>query len=287
MRHGQTNGIPQGSVLMDFLAEIVLGYADLLLHERLNTTLDYKIIRYRDDYRIFVNNPPDGDKILKALTEVLIELGMKLNTSKTTGGESVILSAVKKDKRAFLLGKQGNRDLQKHLLVLHAHGESFPNAGSLIFPLSRFHQRVLKTKKVRDPIPLISITLDIACNSPRTFPFCAAIISKLLTHISKKDDQLLVIQKIHAKLKQLPNVGQLELWLQRISYPYKDKIKFIEPLCQLVQGEPFDVWNSDWITSRTLKSALNSDFILNKTKLNKMKPVVQSNEVDLFSYGYC
>ena len=28
MSHGQTNGIPQGSVLMDFVAEMVLGYAD-------------------------------------------------------------------------------------------------------------------------------------------------------------------------------------------------------------------------------------------------------------------
>jgi hypothetical protein len=26
MRYGQTNGIPQGSVLMDFIAEMVLGY---------------------------------------------------------------------------------------------------------------------------------------------------------------------------------------------------------------------------------------------------------------------
>ena len=35
MAFGQTNGIPQGSVLMDFIAEIVLGYADLLLSEKL------------------------------------------------------------------------------------------------------------------------------------------------------------------------------------------------------------------------------------------------------------
>lgn len=28
MQYGQTNGIPQGSVLFDFIAEIVLGYAD-------------------------------------------------------------------------------------------------------------------------------------------------------------------------------------------------------------------------------------------------------------------
>ena len=36
MRHGQTNGIPQGSVLMDFIAEILLGYADLELSGRLS-----------------------------------------------------------------------------------------------------------------------------------------------------------------------------------------------------------------------------------------------------------
>ena len=35
MSYGQTNGIPQGTILMDFIAEMVLGYADYLLTERL------------------------------------------------------------------------------------------------------------------------------------------------------------------------------------------------------------------------------------------------------------
>ncbi len=35
MSNGQTNGIPQGSVLMDFIAEMVLGYADSQLTQRL------------------------------------------------------------------------------------------------------------------------------------------------------------------------------------------------------------------------------------------------------------
>ena len=34
MQYGQTNGIPQGSTLFDFVAEIVLGYADMLLADR-------------------------------------------------------------------------------------------------------------------------------------------------------------------------------------------------------------------------------------------------------------
>lgn len=55
MQYGQTNGIPQGSTLSDFIAEIVLAYADKLLSERLNTNgiSNYHIVRYRDDYRIF------------------------------------------------------------------------------------------------------------------------------------------------------------------------------------------------------------------------------------------
>jgi hypothetical protein len=45
MSHGQTNGISQGSVLMDFIAEMVLGYADFLLSEKIGKDItDYKII---------------------------------------------------------------------------------------------------------------------------------------------------------------------------------------------------------------------------------------------------
>jgi hypothetical protein len=92
MRHGQTNGIPQGSVLMDFIAELVLGYADLNLSMRLRSAgiTKFKILRYRDDYRIFVQNPQRGEAILKCLTEVLIDLGLKLNTGKTTGSLQVV-----------------------------------------------------------------------------------------------------------------------------------------------------------------------------------------------------
>ena len=36
MRYGQTNGIPQGSVLMDFISEMVLGYIDKLLEEKIS-----------------------------------------------------------------------------------------------------------------------------------------------------------------------------------------------------------------------------------------------------------
>ena len=224
MRHGQTNGIPQGSVLMDLVSEMVLGYADLELSERLtkNGITDYVVLRYRDDSRIFVSNPQSGEAILKTLTEVMIDLGLKLNTAKTTGSQSVVSSSLKKDKLAWLRTRQSDRDIQKHLLVIHAHGVDYPNAGSLVVALARYHERLSKIKKLRNALPLISFVVDIAYNSPRTFPVCAAIISNVLSGVKTKKERIHLIQKIHSKLSQLPNTGHMEVWLQRISYPYNE-----------------------------------------------------------------
>ena len=43
---------------MDLIAEMVLGYADEQLTEKLTEQKieNYKILRYRDDYRIFANS---------------------------------------------------------------------------------------------------------------------------------------------------------------------------------------------------------------------------------------
>lgn len=286
MRHGQTNGIPQGSVLMDFVAEMVLGYADLQLSERLtkNGITDYVVLRYRDDYRIFVNNPQIGEAILKTLTEVMIDLGLKLNTAKTTGSQSVVSSSLKKDKLAWLRTRQSDRDIQKHLLVIHAHGVDYPNAGSLVIALARFHERLSKTKKLRNPVPLISIAVDIAYSSPRTFPVCAAIISKVLMAVKTKKERIRLIKKIHTKLSQLPNTGHMEVWLQRISYPYNSGIAFEECLCQLVDGDGVRIWNNDWISSRKLLAALNPRSIVDKRKLKLLKPVVRPAEIRVFAY---
>lgn len=65
-RYGQTNGISQGSVLMDFIAEIVLGYVDSLINAELLAANDVRILRYRDDYRIF-SNTNRGARIAKVM----------------------------------------------------------------------------------------------------------------------------------------------------------------------------------------------------------------------------
>jgi hypothetical protein len=270
---------------MDFISELVLGYADLELSNRLKSDgiTEFRILRYRDDYRIFVQSPQIGEAILKCLTEVLIGLGLKLNASKTTGAQLVVSNAIKPDKRAWLRGRQGDANLQKHLLVIHSHGHDFPNAGSLTVALTHFHERLNATKRISNPLVLISIATDIAYHSPKAFPVCSAIISKLLSVLTTKAARVDAIQKIHAKLSQLPNTGHMEAWLQRISHSFVPNLGYKETLCRLVKGDSVALWNNDWITSVTLKAAIDPAKIVNKAKLRSLKPIVRPKEIELFA----
>ncbi|MGC8552978.1 MAG: RNA-directed DNA polymerase [Phycisphaerae bacterium] len=290
MQHGQTNGIPQGSVLMDFIAEMILGFADLKLGNRLTKALitDYQILRYRDDYRIFVNNPREGERILKALSEVLIELGLKLSAAKTVGSALVVGSSIKIDKRAWLQARQSDDNLQKYLLIIHAHGHDFPNSGSLVTALNEFHKRVIKEKHIQNAMVLISIAVDIAYGSPRTMPLCAAIISKFLATLKGNNERLDAVTKVRQKLSQLPNTCHMEIWLQRISYPFtsgpgrQQTRPYEEPLCKLVEGANIAIWNNDWIKSKQLKAALAPSTIVDSQNLKRLTSVIKPSEVQVF-----
>lgn len=193
MSNGQTNGIPQGSVLMDFIAEMLLGYADFLLSEKIKKEFgekfeDYHIIRYRDDYRVFTNSNQDGEKIAKLITETMIELGLKLNQQKTKVTNQVVSSSVKSDKLYWIRQKQSEKNLQKHLLIIHELSNEFPNSGSLLIALDKFHKRIFGRKKIsEDIVPLISIVVDIAYHHPKSYAISAAILSKFLTFLSGDD----------------------------------------------------------------------------------------------------
>lgn len=285
MCFGQTNGIPQGSVLMDFIAEIVLGYADLELSERIKneSISDYYILRYRDDYRIFVNNPQDGEKIIKLLTEVMIELGLKLNPLKTKLSNSVVRSSIKSDKLAWIGREKWATSFQKQLLIIHEHAISFPNSGSLLLPLLQYYKKLAKEKKpLTDQSVIISIIVDIAYRNPRTYAISAAILSKLIS-LMENDAKLDVIQKIQAKFSKIPNTGYMEIWLQRVSLPFTDEIKYQEILCKIASGEEKEIWNNAWIKSTELEQAVNSKKIIDVDKLNNIEPIIPHDEIELFA----
>jgi RNA-directed DNA polymerase len=218
MRYGQTNGIPQGSVLMDLIAEMVLGLADLELSEGLQDAgiTDYQMLRYRDDYRVFVNSPQVGEAIVKLITEKTTGLGLKLSSAKTKASNDIVRASIKSDKMAWMARKQSSKSLQKHLLIIHDHATNFPNTGSLVIALNDYHKRVLRLTSLSEiPQPLIAIVVDIAYRNPRTYAICAAILSMLLSFIESNDERLAIAERIRKKFSQIPNTGHMQIWLQR------------------------------------------------------------------------
>ena len=128
-RFGQTNGISQGSVLMDFIAELVLGYVDLQIREELTNQKigEFRILRYRDDYRIFGKSDEIVESILQVVSEKLRQVGMKLGLSKTQLYRNVVEGSIKTDKLAAIdlqdLGIENAQTVQKQLLRLHSFGQ--------------------------------------------------------------------------------------------------------------------------------------------------------------------
>lgn len=287
MRRGQTNGIPQGSVLMDLIAEMVLGYADSMLVHKLgeDELEEYKILRYRDDYRIFTSNPLDGEKILGSLADVMMDLGMKLHPQKTEASDQLIWSSIKRDKRSWICRKQRNKDLRNHLLIIHDHSTVHPNSGSLVVALTEFRDLLDEVEKYDWGLPLISIAVDIAYRNPRTYPQVSSIVSKCLEYLGTEEDKKDVLQRIENKFSRVANAGLMDLWLQRI-YVHADQVTFEEPLCTLVLGEGNGIWNSSWVKMRKVRKTVIAESIIDRKCIDELPPVIDRKEVELFPLPY-
>ena len=176
MSYGQTNGIPQGSILTDFIAEIVLGYADEQISRKINENKikDYSILRYRDDYRIFAQNEIDLNVILKIITEVLSELNFKLNTQKTSITDDIITNSIKKDKANILVNNYiVLNNIQKSLFNIRAFSLIYPNSGSLLKLLTEMFEQQIKPlkKRPKNVEQIISILVDIMYRNPKTYNY--------------------------------------------------------------------------------------------------------------------
>lgn len=279
MSFGQTNGIPQGSVLMDFIAEIVLGFGDYLLTlelDRLGIT-DYKIIRYRDDYRIFTNNPQLSSEIAKVLSEVLSKLNFKLNSAKTNSTDDVVLGSLKSDKVHWIYNKRKTDNIQQWLIQLYVLGKEYPNSGSLYRETKYFLDWLQNKENSEDrlgyenPEVLISLLVNLAYNNPRLFVLVSASLSFLIPKMDDIQAQKELLVKIKNKFSQLPNTNYLNIWLQRIILKVDATMSYPDKLCEKVIDPNFVVWNSDWLNTKIRK-------LIEKTDIVK-RDVVESIEI--------
>ena len=160
LQKGHNIGIPQGSALFDFVAEMVLGYSDLLLHEELQgkKISGYEIIRYRDDYRVFCDDKDTLETISYTLQSVLEQLNFRMNSQKTKISDSIVTDSIKPDKLFYIyntpiFNKKGVDfdGIQKHLLYILMFSRKYPDSGQVKTMLSDLDKRIiekLKPKKV-------------------------------------------------------------------------------------------------------------------------------------------
>ncbi len=155
---GHNIGIPQGSTLFDMIGEIILGYADLLLHEALGkeNISGYEVLRYRDDYRIFCNDKNTLERISYILQGVLETLNFRMNPQKTRISDSIITDAIKPDKLFYIyntpvFNKKGCDfdGIQKHLLYILMFARQYPNSGQIKVMLTDLEKRIDKRLKPR------------------------------------------------------------------------------------------------------------------------------------------
>lgn len=287
MAFGQTNGIPQGSVLMDFIAEMVLGYADTELSIRIQQAniQDFHIIRYRDDYRIFSNNPQDAELITKILTEILIELGMRLNAQKTLVSNNVVRDSIKPDKIYWIAEKNGSKSIQEHLLLIHNLSVRFPNSGSLSKALGKFYNRIKGLTELNNIQVLISILVDIMYKSPRTYPIASAILSKLLSLLNDPTKRDSILKSTMTKFAKIPNTGHIKIWLQRLTIKIDRPRIYDEDLCKKVNDPAIQIWNSDWLNN-TLKTLIDTTPIIDEQIIQDIDVVINQTEVQLFKPEY-
>ena len=227
MNYGETVSIPQGNIVSDFMAEFLLRYIDSLLVVALEKKdIKYKILRYRDDYRIFTQNKEDEQIIKKELVTILGRHKLSINESKTKSSSDLIVDSMKEDKvywiehdplikteinlkniskkrNSIIQTKSYNASIQKHLIIIKLFSDKFPNSGQLINAILEFENRIKKlkyddfTKLGTDIITLIAIVFNIIDNNPKIIDVGVKLLSRLFSKIGNDDDKVKLLYNFY------------------------------------------------------------------------------------------
>lgn len=272
---------------MDFIAKIILGYADYEIGNKLKKKkiVNYSILRFRDDYRIFAKNEFDLKIILKIITEVLIELNFKLNSNKTLITDDIITNSIKKDKEDVLVNNYiVENSIQKSLYNIRKLSILYPNSGSISKLLIKLYEEQIKKEKkeINYLGQIISILVDIMYRNPRTYAQGTMILSYILNPISD-DDKEKYIKHILQKFSNIPNTNYLEIWLQRMLINTNIRENFQETLCQKIYKKDDDIkiWNNEWTNLE-----IDENSIIDYTKIANINPIIEEKEVNPFVRDY-
>ena len=115
--------------------------------------------------------------------------------------------------------------------------------------------------------------------STDTTNLCSSCINKIPT----TDEREQIVNDIYTKFLRFPNIGEIQIWIQRIAYNLPHPIPYTEDICKIVNNENgVKLWNNDWVNDK-YKKAFPQNKICTEWLRDNYTPVIDIDEVCLFN----
>lgn len=171
-------------------------------------------------------------------------------------------------------------------MIIHNLSVLHPNSGSLSKALLKFYKRINVIKETNQNIKvLVSILVDIMYKNPRTYPIASAVLSKLLSLIHDRNKKNQILYLVSQRFEKIPNTGHIKIWFQRLTIKLDRQKQYSEKLCELVNNQAIQIWNSDWLENN-LKTLIETTSIIDETVIADIDVVISKEEVELFKTEY-
>ena len=253
--YGQTNGIPQGSLLMDFIVELVLAYADACIslaikcfnnHNPQNIIKDFHIIRNRGQYRVLAKTHFDVERICHIISSSVSGLNFQTNLDKIVISDKIISDTLLTELVKATDTPKINHSIYVNALLLHKQSIQFPNSLILRNSIINFEEIVEENVCLLNESELeitILILIDIAYHNLSIIDKIMPLLRKLMSLVSfsSKNDyyRTLVMKKFDA----MPNFEYIQIWVQ---YSLNRAQDFQSRLFQILSTNTNCIWNMEW-----------------------------------------
>lgn len=116
----------------------------------------------------------------------------------------------------------------------------------------------------------------------KSYKIVLAILSKLISKLTTTKERKQIVKDIYMRFQRFPNIGEIQIWMQHITYKLPHSISYTEDICKIVNKEPgVELWNNDWVND-VYKRTFPQYKICTDWIRDSFTPIIDIDEVSLF-----
>lgn len=256
--YGQTNGIPQGSLLMDFIVELVLAYADARIslaikcfnnHNPHNIIKDFHIIRNQGQYRIFAKTHYDVERLCHIISSSVSGLNFQTNLDNIVITDKITYNAIATELVKATDSPKDNYSIYVNTLLLHKQSIQSPN--SLILRNSVISYRMIVEENAYqlnelDLEKTILILIDIAYHNLSIIDIIMPLLGELISYELFSSQREYYYTLVKEKFDAIPNSEYIQIWVQYSGMFVNRAQDFQSKLFQILSTDTNCIWNMEW-----------------------------------------